>query len=128
MGILWCYLSDNLSADYGDTCCAKNGFNNACLNFYIWLSFICRRQCESQAINASWSSGNHPGLLSKSHFLPFAIHFQWIGSVRSQIDTSHYGTGQISLSSFTYKKTTVNVHLGFEAKYKMKISVGHLTS
>lgn len=50
--------------------------------------------------------------------------------MRSQTDIPHYGTGQISLSSFQYKETDKDVHSGFEAKYNVKknISVGHLTN
>lgn len=43
---------------------------------------------------------NHPGLLSKSHFLSFASHCRWICSMQSQTDIPHYGGGLNFLSCF----------------------------
>lgn len=72
---------------------SKNTFSNACQTFSIWLSSISKRRCGFLAIDVSRSSRNHPGLLSKSHFLSVTIHFGWIFSARSQTDIPHYGTG-----------------------------------
>lgn len=108
--------------------CTKNSFNNARLNFPIWLSFISVLRILSHKCIL---------ILRKSPWITVKITFSVIynsfsmdllGAKSDWHSTLWHRTTFSFLFPAWRQETDANVHSGFEAKYNMKTSVRHLTS